>query len=102
MAAKTANVSVRVEPRIKEEAESVLDRLGISSSTVINMLYRQIIMLQGIPFQATIPAPLAREEMDDVTFNSIMQRGFTALKILCAPAIQPSTGAPPRAHFSRV
>ena len=65
MAVKTANVSVRVEPSIKEEAENVLDRLGISSSTVINMLYRQIIMLQGIPFQATIPAPLTREEMDD-------------------------------------
>ena len=80
MAVKTANVSVRVEPSIKEEAESVLDRLGISSSTVINMLYRQIIMLQGIPFQATIPAPLTREEMDDATFNGIMQRGLDEAK----------------------
>mgnify|MGYP003398854978 FL=1 len=80
MAVKTANVSVRVEPSIKEEAENVLDRLGISSSTVINMLYRQIIMLQGIPFQATIPAPLTREEMDDATFNAIMQRGLDEAK----------------------
>ena len=37
------------------------------------MLYRQIIMLQGIPFQATIPAPLTREEMDDATFDAIMR-----------------------------
>ena len=80
MAVKTANVSVRVEPSIKEEAENVLDRLGISSSTVINMLYRQIIMLQGIPFQATIPAPLTREEMDNATFNAIMQRGLDEAK----------------------
>lgn len=80
MAVKTANVSVRVEPSIKEEAESVLDRLGISSSTVINMLYRQIIMLQGLPFQATIPAPLSREEMDDATYNAIMQRGLDEAK----------------------
>ena len=80
MAVKTANVSVRVEPLIKKEAESVLDRLGISSSTVINMLYRQIIMHQGIPFQATIPAPLARDEMDEVTFNAIMQRGIDEAK----------------------
>ena len=72
MAVKTANVSVRVEPSIKEEAENVLDRLGISSSTVINMLYRQIIMLQGIPFQATIPAPLTREEMDDADRKSVV------------------------------
>ena len=44
------------------------------------MLYRQIIMLQGIPFQATIPAPLTREEMDDATFNAIMQRGLDEVK----------------------
>ena len=80
MAVKTANVSARVEPRVKEEAERVLARLGISSSTVINMLYRQIIMLQGIPFQATLPAPIAREEMDEITFNSIMQRGLDEAK----------------------
>lgn len=80
MAVKTANVSVRVEPHVKEEAESVLERLGISSSTVINMLYRQIIMLQGIPFQATIPAPLTREQMDDATFNATMQRGLDEAK----------------------
>ena len=80
MAVKTANVSARVEPRVKEEAERVLARLGISSSTVINMLYRQIIMLQGIPFQATIPTPLIREEMDDARFNAIMQRGLDEAK----------------------
>lgn len=44
------------------------------------MLYRQIIMLQGIPFRATIPAPLTREEMDDATFNAIMQRGLDEAK----------------------
>ena len=37
-------------------------------------------MLQGIPFQATIPAPLTREEMDDATFNAIMQRGLDEAK----------------------
>ena len=80
MAVKTANVSVRVEPSIKEEAENVRDRLGISSSTVINMLQRQSRMLQGIPFQATIPAPLTREEMDDATFNAIIHRGLDEAK----------------------
>ena len=44
------------------------------------MLYRQIIMLQGLPFQATIPAPLTHEEMDDATFNAIMQRGLDEAK----------------------
>lgn len=80
MAVKTANVSVRVEPEIKAGAEEVLARLGISSSTLINMLYRQIIMQQGIPFQINIPAPLTRDEMDENTFHSIMQRGLDEAK----------------------
>lgn len=80
MAVRTANVSVRVEPSVKEEAESVLERLGVSSSTVINMLYRQIIMTQSIPFNVSIPAPLSREEMDKDTFNAVMQRGLDEAK----------------------
>ena len=80
MAFKTANVSVRVEPEIKEEAELVLEKLGISSSTLINMLYRQIIMQQGIPFQLSIPAPLTRDDLDEKKFNAVMQRGIDEAK----------------------
>ena len=41
MATKTANVLARVEPEVKEEAESILNQLGIPASVVINMLYKQ-------------------------------------------------------------
>ena len=47
MAARTSNVLARVEPDIKEQAEAVLAQLGVPVSTVINMLYRQIILTQG-------------------------------------------------------
>ena len=47
MATKTANVLARVEPEVKEEAESILNQLGIPASVVINMLYKQIIMTKG-------------------------------------------------------
>ena len=33
--ARTANVFVRVEPEVKEQAEQVLDRLGIPMSNAI-------------------------------------------------------------------
>ena len=38
MAAKTANVLARVEPDVKEQAESIMNMLGVPASTVINML----------------------------------------------------------------
>ena len=43
MANKTATILARVEPEVKEEAEEILSQLGISSSVVINALYKKII-----------------------------------------------------------
>ena len=41
---KSANVTVRVEPDVKEKAEAILSELGIPTSTAINMFYRQIVL----------------------------------------------------------
>lgn len=77
MATKTSNVLARVEPDIKEQAEAVLDRLGIPVSTLINMLYRQIIMTQSVPFRLSIPTiPMARDEMDNAAFDVMMETGL--------------------------
>ena len=37
---KTANLYARIEPDVKEQAESVLETLGISVSSAINMFYK--------------------------------------------------------------
>lgn len=50
MAARTANVMARVEPDVKEQAENILDRLGVPASVVINALYKQIITETGFRF----------------------------------------------------
>jgi len=55
MPARTASVLARVEPDVKEEAEMILSQLGVSASTVINMLYRQIILTKRIPFEVALP-----------------------------------------------
>ena len=53
--AKSANVSVRIEPEIKEKAENILEALGIPVSNAINMFYKQIILQDGIPFEMKLP-----------------------------------------------
>lgn len=81
MAAKTANVMARVEPGVKEQAEAIMDMLGIPTSVVINALYKQIIMTRSIPFSLSVPAaPIARDEMDDAAFNAMMERGLHEAK----------------------
>lgn len=54
--AKTANLYARIEPEIKNQAESILDALGIPVSNAINMFYKQIILQRGIPFEVKLPA----------------------------------------------
>lgn len=81
MAAKTANVLARVEPDVKAQAEEILAKLGVPASTVINMLYRQIIMTRGIPFSLSVPAQLpARDELDDASFDAMMAEGLAQAK----------------------
>ena len=40
--AKSANVYARIEPEIKEQAEMILNALGIPASNAITMFYKQI------------------------------------------------------------
>ncbi len=81
MATKTANVLARVEPEVKEQAERIMGMLGVPASTVINMLYKQIIMTHSIPFSLTVPAaPVARDEMGEAEFNAMMEKGLSQAK----------------------
>ena len=81
MATKTANVLARVEPDVKQQAEEIMQELGIPVSVVINMLYKQIIMKKAIPFSLSLPSvPVTLDEMDKATFNSIMENGLKQAK----------------------
>ncbi len=81
MAAKSANVMVRVEPEIKEQAEAVLSHLGLPVSVVINSLYRQIIMNNGLPFPLTIPRAIpSRDAMTKEEFDAMMLQGLEQAK----------------------
>ena len=81
MAIKTANVNTRMQVNIKEQAESILDRLGIPRSVAIDMYYRQIIAHNGIPFSVTLPSVVpARDEMSSAEFNKMMEIGLQQAK----------------------
>ncbi len=71
MAAKSANLYARIEPDVKEQAESILMALGVPASNAINMFYKQIILHNGLPFEVKLPSAkpvdmsaLSKEELD--------------------------------------
>lgn len=81
MATKSANVLARVEPEVKEQAESIMSQLGLPASVVINALYKQIIMTKSIPFSLSLPKePTTLDLMTSDEFNIIMEKGLTQAK----------------------
>ena len=81
MAVKTANVTARIQPNIKEQAEAILDRLGIPVSVFIDMTYRQVILRDGVPFSLDIPDKFAtRDSITKAEFDTMMQTGLSQAK----------------------
>ena len=73
---KSSNVMTRVEPEIKEQAEAVLNQLGISMSTAMSIYLRQIALQRKIPFEMALPStsPIAFGSLSDDEFNALMDR----------------------------
>lgn len=78
MAAKTSNVFARIEPDVKEQAESILATLGIPTSSAINMFYKQIILQRGLPFDVKIPDnhPIDISAISEEQFNAELEKGY--------------------------
>ena len=80
-----ANKSVvyaRIDTGLKDNAESILAKLGISPSGVIQMLYSQIVLHNGIPFELTLPTakPTAVGAMSREELNAELMKGVDSLK----------------------
>ena len=75
---RTSNVFARVEPEIKEQAEHVLNQLGIPMSNAIGLFLRQIIMQRGIPFDMKLPIrkPVAIGPMNAAELNIELEKGY--------------------------
>jgi len=76
--AKTANLYAKIEPDVKEQAEIILDSLGIPASNAISMFYKQIILNRGIPFELKLPAkpPIILEDLTEEGLNRELMKGY--------------------------
>ncbi len=82
MAVKSANVYARIEPDVKEQAESILSALGIPASNAINMFYKQIILNRGLPFEVKIPmaGQTNVSELSEADLNAELEKGYADME----------------------
>lgn len=76
--AKSASLYARIEPEVKEQAESILETLGIPVSSAINMFYKQIILQRGMPFDVKLPAsrPIDASALTEEQMNAELEKGY--------------------------
>jgi len=79
--AKSANLYARIEPEVKEQAESILHALGIPASNAITMFYKQIILQKGLPFEVKLPEhPLDVSRMTAAQLDAELEKGYTDMQ----------------------
>lgn len=81
--AKTATLNLRISPDVKENAEHVLDQLGISMATAIDMYLKQIALVGGIPFAVVLPKVSASVNADLMTIEELhakLEKGYTEIE----------------------
>ena len=53
---KSAMVRARIEPELKQHAEDIFQRLGLSVTQAITLFYKQVEARNGLPFNVVIPS----------------------------------------------
>ncbi len=80
--ARTSNVFARVEPEIKDQAEQILNQLGIPMSNAVGMFLRQIVLQRGIPFEMKLPErkPLALGSLTKEQLDAELEKGMADIR----------------------
>lgn len=78
--ANTSAVYARIDTKLKENAEEILSRLGITPSSAIQMLYSQIVLREGLPFSPRLPQrPTAIGGMTREQLDAELQKGMDSI-----------------------
>jgi DNA-damage-inducible protein J len=58
-------INARIDPALKQTAEAIFSRLGMSSGEAIRMFYAQVALNHGMPFPVRIPNRETRKSLAD-------------------------------------
>ena len=76
------NMTLRVEPMLKEQASELFKALGMDLSTATGIFYRQALRCHGLPFEVKIDEPNketleAIEEVQQMKKNPSLGKSYT-------------------------
>ena len=66
---QTSNIQVRVDTKLKKQAEKILDNMGMDMATLLRMTLKRLVLAKNLPF------PLGTsEELDENGFTKKQQK----------------------------
>ena len=76
----TTNLNIRIDKTVKESSEKVFEELGLNMTTAVNIFLRQVIRVNGIPFEikGNIPNQDTIEAIEEsITIANDSSTGYT-------------------------
>jgi len=75
---KTDMIRVRIDPTLKDEAETILATLGLNASDAIRLFYTQITLSEGLPFPVKVPNAETIQAMMEAEAGELIRYGSVA------------------------
>lgn len=70
--AKTAIINARIDPELKDAGNRILSTIGLTPSAAITLLYKTLVLKQGLPIDLHIP--------NEKTINALQEKEYYAFE----------------------
>ena len=82
---KTANINIRINPNVKENAENLYSQFGITLTDAISMFLNQSLIVGGLPFELKQPrynavTEAAMQEVRDIESGKVEAKIFDTVE----------------------
>jgi DNA-damage-inducible protein J len=71
---KESTVTAKIDSNLKREAEEILSKIGLDSSTAINLFYSNIVLNKGLPFRLRINSIPQMDEKEHTETEKILRK----------------------------
>jgi DNA-damage-inducible protein J len=82
MMQKTAMIRARMEPDLKQHAEEVLAKVGLSPTEAIRLFYRQVSLQGGLPFDVRVPNAATRAAVSEARAGKKLKTFSSASELI--------------------
>jgi len=75
---KTATITVRLDPKVKTDAQAVFDKLGLTTTQAVSLFLNQVSLNRGLPFDLHIPNAETVKAIEDALVSRNLHQAKNA------------------------